>query len=212
LNPDTEVHEGALATLIAFADAHPEAGIVGAKLLNGDGSLQYSCRTFPTLMNGFFRDTPLGRLFPQNRYNRDYLMKDWDHRSPREVDWVSGAAMLIRREALEEIGGLDESFFMYCEDVDLCYRAHQRGWKVMYCPDAVITHLIARASDQNVAAMLMERHRSMFRFFRKHYASTASPLIWPLVIAGLTGRAGALVVKNRIDRWRQAWQLRRARR
>lgn len=210
LNPDTVVHDNALETLVAFADGRPEAGIVGAKLLNGDGSLQASCRTFPTLVNGFFRDTPLGRLFPKNRFNRDYLMKDWDHNSPREVDWVSGAAMLLRRETLEEIGGLDESFFMYCEDVDVCYRAKHHGWKVLYCPDAVITHLIARASDQNVAAMLVERHRSMYRFFRKHYAATTNPFVWPLVVAGLVTRAGALVVKNRVDRWRQAAALQRS--
>jgi GT2 family glycosyltransferase len=95
---------------------------------------------------------------------------------------------------------------MYCEDVDICFRAHQQGWKTLYCPDAVITHLIARASDQNVAAMLVERHKSMYRFFRKHYAATSSPFVWPLVVAGLGGRAAALVVKNRIDRWRQARQ------
>lgn len=209
LNPDTVIHDDALMTLVQFTDARPEAGIVGAKLLNRDGSLQYSCRRFPTLANGFFRDTPLGRLFPKNRYNRDYLMTNWDHSTPREVDWVSGAAMLIRRECLEEIGTLDEGFFMYCEDVDICFRARERGWKVFYCPDAVITHLIAQASDQNAAAMLMERHRSMYRFFRKHYADTAHPLIWPVVVAGLSARAGALVVKNKIDRWRMARQVRR---
>ncbi|MBW3624944.1 MAG: glycosyltransferase [Armatimonadetes bacterium] len=204
LNPDTVVHGDALDTLVEFADAHPDTGIVGAKLLNRDGSLQYSCRRFPTLANGFFRDTPLGRLFPKNRYNRDYLMTDWDHRSPREVDWVSGAAMLLRRECLDGIGLLDEAFFMYCEDVDICYRAWQQDWKVRYCPDAVITHLIAQSSDQNAAAMLMERHRSMYRFFRKHYAAQTHPLAWPLIVAGLSARAGALVVKNKIDRMRQA--------
>ena len=209
LNPDTITQPGAFAALVAFADAHPEAGVVGAKLLNGDGSLQYSCRAFPTLATGFFRDTPLGRLFPNNRYNRNYLLTDWDHNSPREIEWVSGAAMLIRREVLEQIGNLDEDFFMYCEDVDLCYRARQRGWKTLFCPDAVFTHLIARASDQNAGAMLKERHRSMYLFFRKHYAATAHPLVWPLVVGGLAARASGLVLKNKVDRWRQARQARR---
>jgi GT2 family glycosyltransferase len=209
LNPDTTVHPGALEALVSFADLRREAGVVGAKLLNGDGSLQYSCRAFPTLATAFFRDTPLGRLFPKNRYNRDYLLTDWDHDSPREVDWVSGAAMLLRRETLDQIGGLDESFFMYCEDMDICYRAREKGWTVLFCPDAVITHLIARASDQNVAAMLVEHHKSMLRFFRKHYAAEANPLVWPVVIAGLVLRAGGKVAKNRVDRWRQARHARR---
>lgn len=202
LNPDTLVHPGALAALVQFADSHPEAGIIGPRLLNADGSIQYSCRSFPTLATGFFRNTFLGRLFPKNRFNRDYLLTDWDHNAVREVDWVSGAAMMIRREVLDQIGLLDEGFFMYCEDVDICYRAHRAGWKVMYCPDAVITHMIARASDKNAAAMIIERHKSMFRFFRKHYAAESSPLVWPIVIAGLVLRASVLVVKNRIDVYR----------
>ncbi|MGQ9524722.1 MAG: glycosyltransferase family 2 protein [Armatimonadota bacterium] len=202
LNPDTLVHPGALRTLVEFADSHPEAGIIGPRLLNADGSIQYSCRSFPTLATGFFRNTFLGRLFPRNRFNRQYLLTDWDHSAVREVDWVSGAAMMIRRQVLDQIGLLDEGFFMYCEDVDICYRAHQAGWKVMYCPDAVITHMIARASDKNAAAMIIERHKSMYRFFRKHYASASSPFVWPVVIVGLVGRASVLVVKNRIDVYR----------
>jgi len=202
LNPDTLVHPGALGMLVEFADSHPQAGIIGPRLLNADGSIQYSCRSFPTLATGFFRNTFLGRLFPKNRFNREYLLTDWDHSAVREVDWVSGAAMMIRREVLDQVGLLDEGFFMYCEDVDICYRAHHAGWKVMYCPDAVITHMIARASDKNAAAMIIERHKSMFRFFRKHYASESNPLVWPVVIAGLAARASVLVVKNRIDVYR----------
>src|SRR2546421_256364 len=131
-----------------FADATPDAGIIGPKLLNRDGSLQYSCRSFPNMGAGFFRNTPLGRLFPKNRFTQDYLMSDWDHSTVRDVDWVSGAALLIRREVLEQTGGFDEGFFMYCEDVDLCYRAHELGWRVVYYPDSVIYHMIGRSSDQ----------------------------------------------------------------
>lgn len=212
LNPDTLVHPGALGTLVSFADQHPEAGIIGPRLLNADGSIQYSCRSFPTLATGFFRNTFLGRLFPGNRFNRQYLLTDWDHSDVRAVDWVSGAAMMIRREVLDQIGLLDERFFMYCEDVDICYRARQAGWEVLYCPHAVITHMIARASDKNAAAMIIERHKSMFRFFRKHYAANSNPLIWPVVVFGLVARASVLVIKNRIDVYRMNRHARRANR
>jgi|WetSurMetagenome_2_1015567.scaffolds.fasta_scaffold99700_2 GT2 family glycosyltransferase len=175
LNPDCVVHDGALAKLIEFMETHPEAGAVGPRLLNTDGSLQFSCRRFPTFAAGLFRNTPLGRIFPGNRYSRQYLMMEWDHSLPQEVDWISGAAMLIRRRTLEEVGLLDEGFYMYCEDVDWCYRARQKGWKIFYLPSAGITHVMGRASDQRPRAMVVEFHRSMRHFYRKHYAAQ-----WPI--------------------------------
>lgn len=126
LNSDTVVLEGALARMVAYADAGPDIGILGPKLLNTDGSLQYSCRRFPNLATGFFRNTPLGRLFPNNRFAGDYLYKEWDHAAPRDVEWVSGAALMIRRALVDLIGAFDEEFYMYCEDVDLCWRANHR--------------------------------------------------------------------------------------
>jgi GT2 family glycosyltransferase len=170
LNPDCVVHEGAFAALIEFLQANPQAGAVGPKLLNPDGSLQYSCRRFPNIAAGIFRNTPLGWLFPRNRFSRAYLMQEWDHALSREVDWVSGAALLIRRETLEEVGLLDEGYFMYCEDVDWSYRARRKGWKIFYVPKAVITHAIGRSSDQRARDMVVEFHHSMELFYRKHYA------------------------------------------
>ncbi|HOF89614.1 MAG TPA: glycosyltransferase family 2 protein [Armatimonadota bacterium] len=177
LNPDTRVHAGALDALVAGMEAHPEAGIGGAKLLNPDGSVQYSCRRFPTVATGLFRNGALGRLFPGNARVRDYLMTDFDHASVAAVDWVSGAALCIRRAVLEQIGLLDESFFMYCEDVDWCYRAGRAGWKVLYFPDAVITHVIGRSSDQAVERMVRAHHHSMGLFFEKHYAPAMPALL-----------------------------------
>jgi GT2 family glycosyltransferase len=195
LNPDTIVTDGALDTLVAYADAHPEAGIVGPKLLNADGSLQFSCRAFPDLGAGFFRNTPLGRLFPKNRFTSDYLMSDWDHDAPRTVDWVSGAALMIRRDALERTQGFDEGFFMYCEDVDLCYRVHSLGHLVQYVPDAVIYHLIGRSSDRVPTRMTYEFHRSMYRFYRKHYAAQTPIWIRPLIVPGLVARASGRLIR-----------------
>jgi GT2 family glycosyltransferase len=182
LNPDTIVRPGALERLVAFMDAHPRAGAAGPRLLNSDGSLQYSCRRFPRPLAAMFRNTVLGRLAPGNRYTRDYLMRDWDHGEAREVDWISGAAMCIRREAWEEVGGFDEGYFMYAEDVDWCLRAREGGWGIWYVPEATIVHRIGRSSDQRPTAMVVEFHRSMARFYREHYARE-----WPWGVRALPG-------------------------
>jgi GT2 family glycosyltransferase len=198
LNADTRVTPCALDSLIEFADSNPTAGIIGPKLLNQDGSLQYSCRRFPNLGAGFFRNTPLGRLFPKNRFTQDYLMTDWDHATVRDVDWVSGAALMIRRETLEQIGGFDEGFYMYCEDVDLCYRANQAGWRVAYFPDSVIYHIIGRSSDQVPARATYYFHTSMYRFYKKHYARATPLLVRPLIVPGLIARAIGQITRYRI--------------
>ncbi len=124
LNSDTVVNECAMDRLVAYADSNPDIGVVGPKLLNGDGSLQYSCRTYPNLGTGFFRNTPLGRLFPGNHFTNDYLMTSYDHAAPRDVDWVSGAALMMRKSVIDEIGAFDEDYYMFCEDVDLCWRVN----------------------------------------------------------------------------------------
>ena len=202
LNSDAIPHQGALDDLLDFADAHPDIGIVGPKVLNPDGSLQYSCRRFPTFAAGLFRNVYLGRLFPNNRPAADYLMQDFDHASVRDVDWVSGCALLIRRECLEQIGPLDaETFFMYCEDIDWCLRAKQAGWRVTYFPGAVVTHAIGRSSDQVAERMIIEHHRSMWRFYKKHravFAPTVSPLLRPLIPAGIFLRAAVRILRRRI--------------
>ncbi|MBU0609568.1 MAG: glycosyltransferase family 2 protein [Armatimonadetes bacterium] len=206
LNPDTVVPPGALRELLDFAHAHPEAGVIGPRLLNPDGSLQYSCRSFPTITAGMFRHTFLGRLFPRVRSMRDYLMCDWAHDTVREVDWLSGAAMLIRREAFEQIGGLDERFYWGSEDVDYCYRMHQAGWQVVYTPTPSITHAIGRSTDQVQLATIIRTHRSMQRLFAKHLARNA--LQRALISAGIWVRAGLLLASFWL---RRHWTRRRRR-
>lgn len=196
LNPDTLVPAGALGSLVRFAEAHPEAGIVAPKLVNPDGSLQYSCRRFPTLTAAIFRNTLLGRLFPRARSAADYVMSDWDHNSVREVDWASGACIFIRRETYEQIGPLDEGFRWGSEDVDYCLRARQAGWKVLYTPEPAITHAIGRSSDQAVMRTIITAHRSMYRLHAKHFAR--NPLVKPVIWAGLWMRAGLLIADWRV--------------
>lgn len=208
LNSDTVVHPGAIKTLIEFMQANPESGIVGPKLLNPDGSLQYSCRRFPNPVAAAFRNTFLGRLFPNNKYTRDYLMQDWSHDGPREVDWVSGAALFIRGETLAKIGPLDSDLFMFCEDVDWCKRTWAAGYKVTYLPSAVITHAIGRSTDKAPNRMIARFHRSMFRYYLKHNVPESVPLARPFLIAfaavALTIRASLFLLKNKIDVIRRA--------
>lgn len=203
LNSDTVVHPGAIRTLMAYVEDHPEAGIVGPRLLNPDGTLQYSCRRFPNPVAALFRNTPIGRLFPNNRFTRDYLMQDWSHDQVRDVDWVSGAALLATETCIQRIGLLDNEYYMFCEDVDWCWQCHEAGLAVRYVPDAIITHAVGRSTDKAPNRMIGRFHRSMFRFYQKNMVPKMPPLIRPLALAfaatALTGRAGMFITKNKID-------------
>lgn len=207
LNSDTIVHPGALSTLMAYLAKTPEAGIVGPKLLNPDGSLQMSCRRFPNPVAALFRNTPIGKMFPNNRFTREYLMSDWGHDEPREVDWVSGAAFLVRDDVMAKVGYFDPEYFMYCEDVDWCFRTWQAGYRVVYLPEAVITHAIGRSTDKAPNRMIGRFHRSMFRFYKKNMAPK---IAWPLrpfalgfAAVALSLRGGLFIFKNRWDNFRR---------
>jgi GT2 family glycosyltransferase len=197
LNPDTLVPPGGLAEFLAFADQHPEAGIIGPQQRYPDGRLQASVRAFPTIRAALFRGTPLGVLFPRAAPMRDYLMSDWDHESVREVDWVSGAAMLIRRECYEQIGPLDEGFFWSSEDVDYCWRAHEAGWKVLFTPRPAIIHAVGRSRNRVRTRTILRQHRAMYRLYRKHLARSL-PLAL-LVGAAIWLRAGGFLLRSWLD-------------
>jgi hypothetical protein len=193
LNPDSELLDSGFETLIQYMKTHPEIGIAGPQILNPDGSVQLSCRSFPSHETALFnRYSLLTRLFPANPFSRKYLKTDWDHREISEVDWVSGACLLHRRELLKETGGLDETFFMYCEDVDFCLRAKKAGWKTVYHPGAKVLHHIGGSSRQVPRRMIIERHKSMWRYYKKHYprnifvdAVTLGVIVMRGVILGL---------------------------
>lgn len=168
LNPDIVACAGALDALVQFMDAHADVGLAGAQLRNPDGTLQFSSRTFYTLPAILLRRTPLGRLFPDSRAVREHLMLDWDHATPRDVDWVLGAAMIVRRSAVHEVGPADERFFLYFEDVDWCYRMHQAGWRVAYVPNAVMVHHHQRESARGLASRGLRIHlASTLKFYEK---------------------------------------------
>ncbi len=187
LNPDTRVMPDAASTLLCYLRAHPDVGIVAPKLVNPDGSLQLSCRRFPTLWAGLFnRYSLLTRLFPGNRFSTAYLMTDWDHACARDVDWVSGAAMMAPRAALECVGGFDEGYFFAMEDVDLCRRMHDAGLRVVYLPTAVVEHRIGGSSSTVPARALIARHRGMWRYYRRYLRR--NPPLDALVAGGIAAR------------------------
>lgn len=168
LNPDIQIKGRAIQEMVRFMDENERTGIVGAKLLNPDGTVQYSCRTFYTFRTLLLRRTPMKKLFPNSPIIRDHLMMDWDHASVREVDWVLGACMLVRRKTLEDVGAMDERFFLYFEDVDWCYRMKKANWKVYYFPHAEMIHEHRRESAQGLAHPALFSHlRSLLHFYDK---------------------------------------------
>jgi GT2 family glycosyltransferase len=188
LNPDTEIRTGTLETLVRRLERNPDIGAVGPANLGPDGALQYSCRSFPgyrTVLG--HRYSWLTRRFPNNPYSAEYLQTNQGHGEAREVDWISGAAMMVRRTDFEAAGGFDEAFFMYAEDVDLCYRLHQAGRRIYYEPAAKIQHLVGGSSRKNRFRTLWERHRSMYTFYRKHY-SLEIPLMDFATLLGISLR------------------------
>src|SRR5262245_46871519 len=140
LNPDVCVRTGALRTLFDTLALNSDAAIALPRLNNPDGSLQYSCRRFYNLKTLILRRAPFNKIAPDHPAIREHLMLDWDHQTLAEVDWGLGAAMLVRRAAISEANLFDERFFLYFEDVDLCLRMRQQGWKVLYNPAAIFVH------------------------------------------------------------------------
>ena len=172
LNPDTLVKPNALAELVAFLDSHPEAGIVGPKVLNRDGTLQKQCRRSEARpWDTFTYFSGLSRLFPHDKRFAGYLMTYLSEDTAHEAEAVSGSCMLIRRTVIEQIGGLDEDFFAYQEDSDFCRRARMAGWKVFYNPAAHIVHYAGEGgSGVQPFRSIMEWHRSYYLYYRKHFA------------------------------------------
>ncbi|MGQ9492188.1 MAG: glycosyltransferase family 2 protein [Anaerolineae bacterium] len=172
LNPDTVLPPTALCDMLTFMEEHPDAGVAGPKLVLADGSLDLACRrSFPTLDVAFYRLVGLSKRYPHsprfNRYNLGYLDPD----QMAEVDSVVGAFMMMRREALQQAGFLDERFFAYAEDIDLCYRIKvNHGWKVYYNPKVVVTHYKGQSTRQRYIAMNIEFYRAMWLFHQKHFA------------------------------------------
>ena len=169
LNPDTIMHSGALDYLVSFMDKNEDAGACGPGLFNEDGSIQRSARQFPSYRGALYRFTFLKYFKVFKNSYRSWLMRDFDHKSQRNVDQLMGAALLVRKSIIDKIGGFDENFFMYYEEVDLCYRIKQHSWRIVFLPQACITHLGGRSSQQIPAAKRIMMLRSLLKYFRKNH-------------------------------------------
>jgi N-acetylglucosaminyl-diphospho-decaprenol L-rhamnosyltransferase len=190
LNPDTQVEAGAVHRLADFLDTNPEVGIVGGNVVGFDGRHDpASHRSIPTPVTAFYRLSGLSRLFPRHAGFAKYNRPELDGTTAADVEAVSGACMMLRRAMLDEIGLLDESFFLYGEDLDLCYRAGQKAWAVRYFPDAKIFHLKGGSRRRNRLRAHYEFYRAMAVFHRKHFASSSGILINSLVYTAIWTRA-----------------------
>jgi N-acetylglucosaminyl-diphospho-decaprenol L-rhamnosyltransferase len=176
LNPDTELVGEALAKMMAFADQYPDVGVVGPQLLNPDGSVQSSRRRFPTLATAFFESTWLQRYAPRRLLERYYVLDQPDD-VIQDVDWVKGAAVMARREAIEHVGPMDEGFFMYSEELEWCRRFREAGWRVVYLPTAQIVHYEGKSSEQVLPARHIHFQTSKVRYFHQYHGHVAAEVL-----------------------------------
>lgn len=175
LNMDTTiVQPHAVKKLVEFMDAHPTVGLAGPKLINPNGTTQVSCCTFQKFMYPIYRRTMLGRLPFAKKAIREFLMLDWDHKTSRPVDWVIGTGMMVRHEALNQVGLMDERFFMYFEDVDWCRRFWDHGWQIFYIADVEMVHYYSRDSAKTMGVQSVRNRQtrvhitSWIKYFLKY--------------------------------------------
>ncbi|MEA2825976.1 MAG: N-acetylglucosaminyl-diphospho-decaprenol L-rhamnosyltransferase [Actinomycetota bacterium] len=198
LNPDTIVQPGTARALAAALDRDPRMAVVGPRVDNPDGSLYPSARRFPKLTDAAGHAF-LGMIWRRNPFTTRYRMLDWDHTRAGPVDWVSGACMLVRRSAFEQVGGFDPAYFMYVEDVDLCWRMRQAGWTVGYEPGGRVVHSVGASSQLAPYRMILAHHRSLLRFANRTTPG-ARRMVLPAVAAGLGVRTLLAWAHHRLAR------------
>jgi hypothetical protein len=203
LNPDTQVKEGAIEKLISFMESHSEAGISGPQLLNPDGSKQNSIANFPSLATELLNKSLLRWLFPKT-----FPGKERNYSEPIEVDSVIGACMMVRREAMDQVGLLDEEYFLFLEETDWCFRMKRAGWKIFHVPMAEIYHLQGKSAEAEKKRARVEYYRSRYHFFKKNRGT----LQWVILHIGLIVRLGVELILTAtvsfftfftVKRWRE---------
>ncbi|MBI2953400.1 MAG: glycosyltransferase family 2 protein [Chloroflexi bacterium] len=214
LNPDTVVQGDALQRLIAFLEGHQEVGVVGPGLLNADGSFQHSCFRFPNLWMSFFDFFPLNRRLIDSRLNGRYPRRSYG--APFPIDHPLGACLMARQEVFDQVGLLDEDFYIYCEEIDWCMRVSRAGWEIYCVPEASVVHYGGQSTRQFRGRMLVELHRSRNKLFRKHYGGFFRWMARQIVRLGLAretardlfcvalGRLGRQELDERISAY---WQI-----
>lgn len=198
LNPDTIVHGDALARMVSYLQQYPAVGVLGPQLLNDDGSVQSSRRRFPTLGTAVFESTWLQPFAPQAVLDH-YYARDVGDGETAVVEWVMGACLMTRQEVVAQVGGLDEAYFMYSEELDYCRRIHEAGWQVVYYPEAQVTHLSGKSSEQAVTQRHINFNRAKLRYFRKYHGRLAAGVLrlfllvsygWQLALEAIKGAVG----------------------
>jgi hypothetical protein len=207
LNPDTQLRQGAIENLVSFMGRHAEAGIAGAQLLNEDGSKQNSIANFPSLATELLNKSVLRRVFPRRFPGRDRVYPE-----PIEVDSVIGACMMVRREALDQVGFLDEDYFLFLEETDWCYRMKMAGWKTYHVPQVEVLHFQGKSAEAERKRAKVEYYRSRYYFFKKNKGN----LQWAILLIGLMIRLGfellsmalaSLVTLFTVKRWRKRFSI-----
>ncbi|WP_336782088.1 glycosyltransferase family 2 protein [Paenibacillus illinoisensis] len=199
LNSDTVVQKDTLDIMIRFMDSHPEMGASGCKVILPDGSLDKACkRGFPTPSASFYYAFGISRMFPDrpkfNQYQLGHLSPDDEYL----VDCLVGAFMLVRRETIDQVGGLDETFFMYGEDIDWCYRIKEAGWGIYYYPRTYIVHYKGASARRKPMKIIYEFHRAMWVFHRKHYAKRYGILTNTAVWLGISLKFSLSLIRNKL--------------
>ncbi|NIM04093.1 MAG: glycosyltransferase, partial [Armatimonadetes bacterium] len=184
LNPDTQVMTGSLEKLVEFMENHPEAGAAGARLLNPDRSLQISCHPQPTLSRELWRLFHLDALWTYGSYD----MAAWSTEEPREVDVAKGACLMLRRAAMDEVGLLDEDYFIYSEEVDLCFRIRRGGWRLFWVPQAAVIHYEGQSTKQLPLEMFLRLYRGKILYFRKNHGWGAAGAYKLILMAATLAR------------------------
>ncbi|MFO7678895.1 MAG: glycosyltransferase family 2 protein [Chloroflexota bacterium] len=217
LNPDTVILDNALAKMMTFAQENPEIGVLGCQLLNRDGTVQSSKRRFPTLLTAFFESTWLENFAPKSVLAK-YYAQDLADDETNDVDWVMGACMLAPRSVVEQVGGLDEAYFMYSEELDWCRRIKDSGWRVVYYPQAQIVHYVGQSSDQAVVARHINFQQAKLRYFRKYHGRFPALVLrlflllnygWQMILEAVKGLVGHKRPLRR-QRVRAYWQVLRS--
>lgn len=184
LNPDTDVRPGAIDALVEFMDRNPHAGAAGPRLLNPDGTFQTSCQPAPSLFREFWRLFHLDALHPYSIYS----MQDWELDEARDVDVLEGACLILRREALSQVGLIDEDFFMYSEEVDLCHRLRTTGWMLYWIPHAQVMHYGGRSTAQVPFDMFLRLYQSKVLYFRKNHRFWSAQLYKLILVSAVLAR------------------------
>lgn len=214
LNPDTVIIDDALSVMVEYLNQHVDVGGLGAQLLNQDGSIQSSRRRFPTFLTALFESTWLERIAPSS-INRQYFAEDLPDDETADVDWVTGACLMVPRKVIEHVGLLDEGYFMYSEELDWCRRIVDAGWRIVYLPQAKIMHYIGKSSEQAVTDRHINFQQAKLRYFRKYHGRFTTIIlriflllnyVWQIAVEAFKGLLGHKRPIRR-QRIRSYWQV-----